>query len=399
MKPRLRILLTNNTLACRAGSEMFLSDVALGLLRRGHLPVAYSMTLGELAEELQRKTVPVIDDLNSLQEPPDVIHAQHHLEAMAAMLHFPETPVVYYCHGWLPWQEQPAVFPTITKYVAVDDLCRERLVTTPGILPDQIRTLYNFVDLSRFQPRPPLPEKPKSALIFSNTASDENHATIIRAACRSLGIERVDLMGTGSGNVQKQPEARLPEYDVVFAKARCALEAMAVGCAVVVTEVRGVGGLVTPQNVEALRRLNFGVRTLQAIPLSEASIVEALSGYSAADAARVSKWIRAEADMERYLDELEALYLEADQNSTLGSLTPEMKLSAAANYLQGLAPLVKQQVEDQQRAARAEKQVRKLEAALQQSTQKYARFRNSLSGRLISKLQRVKQWLPPRTAR
>ena len=414
MTSPLRILLTNNTLALRAGSELFLSDVAQGLLRRGHLPVAYSTTLGELGEELQQKTIPVIDDLNALQEPPDVIHAQHHLEAMSAMLHFPETPVVYYCHGWLPWQERPVVFPNIFKYVAVDDLCRERLLTTPGIASEQVRTLYNFVDLNRYQPRAPLPEQPQSALIFSNQASDQNYAGLIRAACRARGIERVDLIGQSSGNVQPRPEELLPHYDVVFAKARCALEAMAVGCAVVVTEHYGVGGLVTSQNMQQLRRLNFGVRTMQAAPLTEASLVDALSGYNAADASKVSEWIREEADLEQYLNQLELLYQGAIQWSQGKTVSPDSKFRAAANYLQELASLVKRQAEVEQRAAGFEQRAQLLEQQLQQmqllqsqlqsqlqeqqiereqTAQEYAEFRGSIAGRLALKLQRMRLWL------
>lgn len=403
----LRILLTNNTLALRAGSELFLSDVAQGLLRRGHLPVAYSTTLGDLGEELQSKTIPVINDLNALQEPPDVIHAQHHLEAMSAMLHFPETPVVYYCHGWLPWQERPVVFPNISTYVAVDDLCRERLLTTPGIASEQVRTLYNFVDLKRYQPRAPLPEQPQSALIFSNQASDQNYAGLIRAACRARGIERVDLIGQSSGNVQPRPEELLPQYDVVFAKARCALEAMAVGCAVVVTERYGVGGLVTSQNMQQLRRLNFGVRTMQAAPLTEASIVDALSGYNAADASKVSQWIRQEADLEQYLDQLELLYHGAVQRSQDETVSTASKFRAAANYLQELAPLVKRQAEVEQRAAGFEQRAQLLEQQLQQlqsqlqerqteqeqTAHEYAEFRGSVAGRLALKLQRMRLWL------
>ena len=403
MTSPLRILLTNNTLALRAGSELFLSDVAQGLLRRGHLPVAYSTTLGELGAELQQKTIPVIDDLNALQEPPDVIHAQHHLEAMSAMLHFPETPVVYYCHGWLPWQEQPVVFPNIMTYVAVDDLCRERLLTTSGITSEQVRTLYNFVDLRRYQPRAALPEKPQSALIFSNQASDENYAGMIRAACHARGIERVDIIGENSGNAQSRPEELLSQYDVVFAKARCALEAMAVGCAVVVTERYGVGGLVTSQNMQRLRRLNFGVRTMQAAPLTEASLIDALSGYNAADAAMVSEWIRQESDLEQYLDQLELLYHGAVQKSQEETVSHDIKFRAAANYLQELAPLVKRQEENEQRAAEFEQRTQLLEQQLQplqfqlqeleRTSHEYAQFRSSFSIRLALKLQRMRLWL------
>jgi hypothetical protein len=404
MKPRLRILLTNTELANRGGSELFLRDVALGLLRRGHNPVAYSTKLGELSQELERHTVPVIDDLNALAAPPDVIHGQHHLETMTAMLRFPKTPVVFYCHGWLPWQERPMAFPSIARYVAVDDLCRERLLTTPGISAEQIRTLYNFVDLKRFRPRPPLPAKPRTALIFSNLASERTYAGVVRAACHEMGVERVDIMGVSSGNVQSRPEELLPQYDVVFAKARCALEAMAVGCAVVVTEYHGIGGLITPDNVAEMRRLNFGIRTMQGSPLSQAGLVDALSRYSPSDAREVSNWIRAEADLEDYLDKLESLYFEAREHAAACAISAEASLRAASDYIRSLATLVKRQAIDEQRAARLEHETRVLQQIVEQREAESRRLlseRNELEARLepleqsaraLEQVHRSKSW-------
>ncbi|MEP6913552.1 MAG: hypothetical protein ABI923_12405, partial [bacterium] len=116
----MRILITNNTLDARAGSELYVRDVATGLLDRGHTPVAFSTILGEVARNLRAATIPVIDSLDALTTPPDIIHGQHHVETMMAMLHFPNTPAVYFCHGWLPWEEAPPRFPRILKYIAVD---------------------------------------------------------------------------------------------------------------------------------------------------------------------------------------------------------------------------------------------------------------------------------------
>ena len=104
----LRILLTNNTLGARGGSELYVRDLALALMRRGHFPVAYSTVLGDVAAELREATVPVVDDLRALNMPPDVIHGQHHLDAMTAMLQFPEVPAIYVCHGWLPYRRTAA---------------------------------------------------------------------------------------------------------------------------------------------------------------------------------------------------------------------------------------------------------------------------------------------------
>src|SRR5581483_5418394 len=124
----LRVLITNNTLATRAGSELYVRDLATALLERGHQPVAYSTVLGEVAEELRMATIPVVNDLDLLAVKPDIIHGQHHFETMTALLRFPSAPAIYVCHGWWPWEETPPHFPRIRQYVAVDYTCRDRLV-------------------------------------------------------------------------------------------------------------------------------------------------------------------------------------------------------------------------------------------------------------------------------
>lgn len=344
LAPGLRILLTNNTLANRAGSELYVCDLAIALMKLGHFPVAYSPVLGEVADELKRATIPVIDDLHSLNAPPDLIHGQHHLETMTAVIRFPRTPALFACHGWMPWEELPPLFPTILRYVAVDELCRERLLTTKGIPSTRISTIYNFVDLERFKQRAAWQATPKSALIFSNRI-DEPAARAIRAACLRAGIERVDAAGLGCGNSIPNPASILGGYDVVFAKARCAIEAMACGCAVIVADFSGLAGMVTTGNVERMRRLNFGVRTMQAGAVTEEGVLRELGRYDPGDARRVSEWIRVEADMSSAVASWLSLYADAlaewrEEGSHNLALSDQQWL-AAADYLRWLAPVVK----------------------------------------------------------
>jgi hypothetical protein len=359
----LRILLTNNTLAAHAGSEVYVRDLAIGLLRRGHDPVVYSSVLGEVAAELARATVPVIDDLAALNAPPDVIHGQHHLDAMTAVLRWPRVPAVYLCHGWSPWQERPPVFPSIRRHLAVDDLCRERLLTTPGIAPGRVEVLLNPVDLARFQPRSALPARPRSALVFSNYAEPGGYADTVVRACRAHGLERVEVIGAASGRPAAAPEHLLREFDLVFAKARCAIEAMAVGCAVIVADANGLGGMVDSKNVRRLRRLNFGARTMQADRVGDASISAALRRYDARDAARVSAFIRADADLDAVVDRLVAIYRTVRAEAEAEPANAEVEAAAASAYVASLAGLLKNAEVVDYRARQLERRLAALEAS------------------------------------
>ncbi|HKO00409.1 MAG TPA: glycosyltransferase, partial [Thermoanaerobaculia bacterium] len=257
----MRILLTNSTLADRSGSELYLRDLAIALRKRDHHPIAYSPLLGDVAGDLRDAAIPVTNDLRTIKVAPDVIHGQHHLETMTALAHFPGVPALYVCHGWLPWQEAPPSYPRLLRYVAVDDTVLDRLVVESGIDPARVQTLYNFVDLTRFAQRGALPAKPRRGLVYNSRASEENFGDVVREACAASGIE-IDVLGYGADRPVREPERLLAQYDVVFARARSALEAMAVGCAVIVCDPSGIAGLVTTKNFDAMRRRNFGVRTL-----------------------------------------------------------------------------------------------------------------------------------------
>jgi hypothetical protein len=333
----LRILITNNTLDHRGGSEIYVRDLAIDLLKRGHTPIAYSTKLGPVAREIRAATVPVIDNLDALGMPPDVIHGHHHVETMTALLRFPGVPAVSFCHGWIPWEESPPRFPRILQYVAVDQTCRDRLILESGIPADRVRVLLNFVDLERFKPRPPLPARPQRALIFSNYASDYTHAPAVREACAHYGIA-VDTIGANAGNTSDCPEEVLGGYDIVFAKGKSALESLAVGAAVVLCDAVGVGPMVTSTQFDHLRALNFGLRALRD-PVNAEVIERQIARYDAADAAKVSRLVRAGAGRDEIVEQIISLYREViAENKTKAKPGKDEEARAAAAYLQFLAP-------------------------------------------------------------
>jgi len=332
----LKILFTNNTLSARAGTELWVRDMALALRARGHQLAAYSTLLGPVAEELRAAGVPVFDDLNDAPWRPDVLHCHHHFEAMTALVRFPGVPAVFICHGAVPWEEEPPLHPSVRRWIAVDGPCRERLLDA-GVPADQIMTLRNFVDLARFTPRSALPDRPRRALLFGNQLNESNGLPVVRKACRREGIE-MEAAGLAVGRVVDNPEKLLREFDVVFAKGRGALEAMAVGCAVILCDAPGLGPYVRTERLSPLRDLNLGFRTLTD-PITVDGVRERLRGYDAADAARVSAWVRDNASLEGAASEMERVYEEC---VAVGAETDAGEVSrAVARYIRSVSLRVK----------------------------------------------------------
>ncbi len=303
-EPR-RVLIATITLAGGTGTAVYTRDLAKALLRRGHLPIVYASQTGSLAEELRHATIPVVIDLDDMAAPPDVIHGHHQFETLAALTRFPRVPALFVCHDGLTWHSIPPVGPRIGLYVAVDRNCRDRMVFEHGISEQSIHVLTNPIDLQRFARRSPLPPKPARALVFSNN-TEETWVAPIRTACESRGIA-LEIAGAAGGRPIDRPEEVLPHYDLVFAKARCAIEALAAGCAVIVCDAQGLGGLVTASSLEAMRQLNFGARTLRRA-ITASDIGAEIDRYDPADAAAACDRLRHSADSTLLADQFIALY-------------------------------------------------------------------------------------------
>ncbi|MEN3272824.1 MAG: hypothetical protein V7636_1585, partial [Actinomycetota bacterium] len=88
-----------------------------------------------------------------------------------------------------------------------------------------------------------------------------------------------------------------------------AIEALAVGCAVVLCDFPGLGPLVTMERIEQLEAMNFGFESLDH-PHTAQGVAARLAEYDAAGAADVSRWVRANRSLSEHATNLERLYLE-----------------------------------------------------------------------------------------
>jgi hypothetical protein len=319
----LRVLITNMRLARFSGSEVAAELAADGLRRAGHDVVVYAPALGEQAEKMRVRGHVITDRLAGVPFRPDVIHAQHSTPALMAMTAFPETPVVHVCHSARFAQEAPILHPQVRRYVAVDALCRQRCLAD-GAPAARLSVVYNPVDLLRFVERPPLPSRPKRALLLTKT-KEQRQAVI--AACKARGVEVVE-MGPGVGQVSAAIEDVLPAFDVVFATARMALEAAAIGCAVVVADGRGAAGMLTSARWPEWRRQNLGAALLVR-PVTEQEMAAALDDYDPEDAREVARQVRVSADLTGYVQDMTALYEAAVKEGVTAS-PAELALHNAA---------------------------------------------------------------------
>ena len=156
----------------------------------------------------------------------------------------------------------------------------------------------------------------------------------MREACLRTKLT-LDVIGADSGNVSRRPQDVLGQYDIVFAKARCALEALAVGSAVVLCDTVGVGPMVTTSEIAQLRRLNFGVRALRR---RDRDVLEReIARYDPQDAAEVSRRIRESAGRERSIDQIVALYQEVVREFETNKRDLDAEARAESTYLQQLA--------------------------------------------------------------
>jgi hypothetical protein len=322
MLERMRILITNVGLDTRSGTSLYVRDLALQLLRIGHEPTVYTKSIGAVAREMHTLGVRIVTRLSSLSRAPDVIHAHHTVPTLDALRCFPRVPAIFVCHDHTSFFEQAVIDPRIRRYYGVSKLCVARLVRD-GVEAGRAQLLTNFVDTRRFEARDGLPAEPRRALIFSNYARRGTHLPAVAAACQRKGLY-LDVIGEAAGNAVAAPESVLGRYDIVFAKAKAAMEAMATGAAVVLCDFGGVGPAVSSENFELLRPLNFGFEAL-VNPLTAGSVLRQIDRYDPQDAARVCTKLRAVANLQDAVDTLCAIYSEVVAEPLVRTVPPVSK--------------------------------------------------------------------------
>jgi hypothetical protein len=339
----MKILITNNSLDFLAGSEWVVIELAKALVSRGHQVAACSSQIGEAGSLLREMSIPAIRHPLDSPFKPDIIHGQHHLDVMRALNAFHDVPAIYHCHGYLPWVEEPPVHPRILSYAGMCSVISDRIRLSLG-LPDQsVITVPNWVDLDRFRfVRNPVLVPKKALLYLRGFNRNSWHASQLCQAFDAMGI-KLDLW-LPQGDTRAS-EVVLPEYDIVLAAGRSAIEAMACGCALLPISQTACLDFVDPLNFYSFQNQNFSPR-LNTGHFTAGSVIKTLESYDPNRVAAVSAMIRSECSLDNAVDSLEPLYLKTvdefrKKPDISSSALIKREFHAVANYIQSIMPLVR----------------------------------------------------------
>ncbi len=354
------ILITNTTLANNGGTQTVVVEIARLLRQRGHQVMLYSSKLGHVADLLIEDQFAVVTNLRDLPFKPDIIHGQHHLETMSALMALPETPALYYIHGVTPWQERVPVHPRILGYINLSEISTFRLSVQKSIPPSRIHVLGNHVNFGLFPAPKPAPERLRTAAYCPRIAAAPSTLANVERLCRELGIELHHETEWSRGTIS-DPLAVFQEYDLIFGTGRTALEALAVGCVVSTTDHEKLGPLITPANITERRTVNFTMALWEDQTPYE-TLSRQLADYQPGAQQEVYDFIRRETDFEKAADELVEIYEKiVEEWKTMERPSFVDDMTAASDYLRAITPLLTDHEKVEKMRQHGERQQRRID--------------------------------------
>jgi hypothetical protein len=261
------------------GAESYAVTVSDHLQRLGHEVWLTSPVLGRSAAAARERGLRVVPAAG-LPAHADAILSQDAATAYELAASHPDAPQVFVAHSDIFDSHLPPALPgvvqtVVTLYERVDR--RIRALATPH----RVARLTQPVDVERFRPTRPLPDRARVAVTLGNYVYGAR-AELLRTACAAAGLElrHVGIHGDG---MTPRPEVVLNDADVVFGKARVVLEAMACARAPYVFDHNGGEGWVTGDNRAALAADNFG-GVSDPVALDARRLAEDLRAYDPAAA-------------------------------------------------------------------------------------------------------------------
>ncbi len=395
----MKILITNIYLINSAGSELYTKDLTEFLAEHGHSVTVFSPALGPIAEEIQKiKGARVINNLDLVKEEEfDILHIHHNINAFIVREYFPEVPAVMVVHGVLPEYEQPPRMDLgISKYIAVSEEVQEHLESEYNISSERIEVIRNWVNSNRFSPREKISNSPKRLMVLSNHLEDWQEE-IYKKVCkqRRIGFLHVGLPENPVQDVEKY----INESDVVVTLGRGAMESMACQRNVIISDIHGVDGMLTPEIYKESIKNNLSGRRYHK-RLTKDLFEKELDRYSVSNAREMYEIVKRNHNREKNISKILSIYEEIkEERVTIDpkykEVTREIKVLAREDGLrhvrvfdlEQLKEGVEQRLEEQARqldeqARQLDEQARQLDeqgTAIEQANQENIKLREDLA--------------------
>jgi hypothetical protein len=245
-----RFVLGNRLMAHAGGTETHLVTIGDQLLRLGHEVVIYSPELGPFADYARRRGLEVLDQPRELPDECDVVFAQDGLVVYDLAKRYPRAVTAFrICGDIFDFQSPPQVDGIVDLVVVLSD--RYARLAQACAVEAPILRLRVPVDVDRLTPVGAIRERPRRAVILGNYP---DRIQTVKEAWEPRGIEIGQI---GGAQQRYDLAAALENADIVVAKSRAALDAMACGRAVYVLDTFGGDGWVTPDAYAAMEADHF----------------------------------------------------------------------------------------------------------------------------------------------
>jgi hypothetical protein len=266
-----RFVLGNRHLLAAGGTEVHLVTLGEQLRRLGHEVVLYAPEVGEFGDHARRRGLEVADSLRTLPEDCDVVFVQDAIVAYELAARYPAALTAFrICGDVFDFQLPPQLDGLLDLVVVLSDRY-ERLAQACAVRVPVVR-LRVPIDTDRLVPLGPLGETPRRAVLLGNYAERDD---LVRSAWEPQGV----VVRRVGGALQSYDVAEaVADADVVVAKSRAALDAMACGRAVYVLDVFGGDGWVTTEAYDAMERDQFAGQATGRV-VNAASLAADLAGY------------------------------------------------------------------------------------------------------------------------
>jgi hypothetical protein len=259
----MRFVLGNRLLVHAGGTEVHLLTLAEQLQGLGHEVCLYSPELGVFSDRVRRRGVEVVGELGELPADCDVVFSQDTLVVYDLAERYPAAFHVFrVCGDVFDFQIPPQLSGVVDMIVALSDRY-ERLARACAVEAPVVR-LRIPIDSDRLSPAVPIRRRPRRAVLLGNYLDRDD---LVSEAWGRHGVEVVRI----GAHVQRYDlSGALADADIVVAKSRAALDAMACGRAVYLLDVFGGDGWVTPSSYPAFEADHFaGQATSRVIGVAE----------------------------------------------------------------------------------------------------------------------------------